>query len=63
LIVNQISGLIVIKEKEKALDVYVAMNDDLVNKVMEVRADGSVHVREWNADDHDIGHINNPKWP
>ena len=25
--------------------------------------DGSVHVREWNADDHDIGHINNPTWP
>ncbi|MEA2817853.1 MAG: hypothetical protein QOI93_5723, partial [Rhodospirillaceae bacterium] len=46
---------------EKALDAYAAMNDDLVNKVMEVRADGSVHVREWNADDHDIGHINNPK--
>jgi predicted nuclease of predicted toxin-antitoxin system len=26
---------------EKALDVFVAMNDDLVNKVMEVLADGS----------------------
>jgi predicted nuclease of predicted toxin-antitoxin system len=48
---------------EKALDAYAAMNDDLVNKVMEVRADGSVHVRDWNADDHDIGHINNPTWP
>jgi predicted nuclease of predicted toxin-antitoxin system len=36
---------------EKALDAYAAMNDDLVNKVMEVRADGSVHVREWNADE------------
>lgn len=47
---------------EKALDAYAAMNDELVNKVMEVRADGSVHVREWNADEHDIGHINNPKW-
>jgi predicted nuclease of predicted toxin-antitoxin system len=30
---------------EKALDAYVTMSDDLVNKVMEVRADGSVHVR------------------
>ncbi len=48
---------------ERALDVFAAMNDDLVNKVMEVLADGSVHVREWNADEHDIGHINNPKWP
>jgi hypothetical protein len=48
---------------EKALDVFVVLNDDLVNKVMEVLADGSVHVREWNADEHDIGHINHPKWP
>lgn len=48
---------------EKALEAFAAMNDDLVNKVMEVLADGSVHVGEWNADEHDIGHINNPKWP
>jgi hypothetical protein len=48
---------------EKALDVFVALNDDLVNKVMEVLADGSVRFREWNADEHDIGHINHPKWP
>jgi hypothetical protein len=39
------------------------MNDDLVNKVMEVLADGSVHVREWNAGEHDIGHIGKPNWP
>jgi len=49
--------------KAKALEAFVAMNADLVNKIMEVHADGSVHVREWNADEQDIGHINNPKWP
>jgi len=48
---------------EKALDAYAAISDDLVNKLMEVRADGSVHIRGWNVDEHDIGHINNPKGP
>jgi predicted nuclease of predicted toxin-antitoxin system len=48
---------------EKALEAFAARNDDLTNKVMEVLADGSVHVREWTADDHDIGHIGSPDWP
>ncbi len=47
---------------EKALAVLSTMNDDLVNKIMEVLEDGSVHIREWNADAHDIGHIGNPEW-
>ncbi len=47
---------------ERALEAFAAMNDDLVNKVMEVLEDGSVRIRDWNADEHDIGHINNPKW-
>ena len=34
---------------EKALEAFVAMNDDLVNKVMEVLEDGSVHVRGWRC--------------
>lgn len=46
---------------EKALDVYTAMNNDLVNKVIEVLADGRVLVRNWNADDNDVGHIVDPK--
>ena len=46
----------------KALEAFAAMNDDLVNKVMEVLQDGSVHTRQWNAEQHDIGHINNPSW-
>lgn len=48
---------------EKALEAFAVMNDDLTNKVMEVLADGSVHVRDWNADQHDIGHISKPGWP
>ena len=39
------------------------MSDDLTNKVMEVLDDGSVHVRGWDAEEHDVGHIGNPRWP
>lgn len=45
----------------KALDVFATRNDDLVNKVLEIAGDGSVHIREWNAGEHDIGHIDDPK--
>jgi predicted nuclease of predicted toxin-antitoxin system len=47
---------------EKALEAFATMNDDLMNKVMEVLDDGSIHVRGWDSGEHDIGHINNPKW-
>jgi hypothetical protein len=33
-----------------------------VNKLVEVARDGSVHVRDWNAGDHDVDHIDDPKW-
>lgn len=46
-----------------ALDHLLEMNEDLVNQVIEVLEDGSVHVREWTADEHDLGHINHPSWP
>lgn len=46
---------------QKALDVFGARNDDLVNKVLEIAGDGSVYIREWNAGAHDIGPINDPK--
>lgn len=46
-----------------ALDRLAEMNDDLVNKIIEVLIDGSVHVRAWSVDEHEIGHINNPAWP
>jgi len=45
-----------------ALDRLVQMNEDLVNKVMEVLEDGSIHVQEWTLSKHDIGHINTPRW-
>jgi hypothetical protein len=46
---------------EKTLEAVAVMGDDLVNKLMEVLADGSVHVREWNAAESDIDHIENPR--
>lgn len=46
---------------EAALKTFAAPNADLVNKLLEVRSDGSVHIREWNAQQHDINHINNIK--
>ena len=47
---------------EKALEVFAVRNDDLVNTLVEVLPDGSVMLREWNSEGHDIGHIGNPKW-
>jgi hypothetical protein len=45
----------------KALDIFVARNDDLVNKLVEVARDGSVHIRNWHAEGHDPGHIRDLK--
>ena len=45
---------------EKALEVFSTLNDDLVNKLIEILEDGSVHVRQWNSEEHDIGHIGQP---
>jgi predicted nuclease of predicted toxin-antitoxin system len=47
---------------EKALDALTSGNDDIVNKVVEVLLDGTVHIREGTSEDHDIGHISNPAW-
>jgi hypothetical protein len=47
---------------EIALNAVRDLNDDLVNKVVEVLRDGSVHVRKWTSEEHDIGHIDNPRW-
>ena len=61
------AGLVVILPKgtrslqmmlfQKALDVLASRNDDLMDKLLEVSLDGRVQIREWNAGDHDIGHI------
>ena len=47
---------------QRALDHLIEMNEDVVNKLIEVLEDGSVQVREWSSEDHDISHINNPTW-
>lgn len=48
---------------EKALAVCADRRDDLVNCLIEVLTDGSVHVRPWHVDDHDLSHISKPEWP
>ena len=45
-----------------ALDEALRLNVDLINKLVEVLGDGSVHVRDWTRDRYDIGHIGNPTW-
>jgi predicted nuclease of predicted toxin-antitoxin system len=46
---------------QKALDVFAAGNDDLVNKLVEIARDGSVHIRDWNAGEHDSDDIRDAK--
>jgi hypothetical protein len=46
----------------RVLEFIADRNDDLINKVIEVLRDGTVHVREWTSDHHDIGYISNPEW-
>jgi hypothetical protein len=36
---------------------FGAVNGGPANKLTKVRVDGSIDVRDWNADQHDIGHI------
>ena len=47
---------------EKALGMIAQRNNDIVNMLVEVLADGSVHARKWTRSDHDIAHISSPKW-
>lgn len=46
----------------RVLDYLSEMNELPVNKLVEVLEDGSIHVREWTSDDHDISHISAPNW-
>jgi hypothetical protein len=46
----------------RVLESIADRNDDLINKVVEVLPDGTVHIREWTSEDHDIGHISKPQW-
>lgn len=47
---------------EKALDALSSRNNNFVNKIVEVLLDGSLHIRDWTSEDHDIEHIANPDW-
>jgi hypothetical protein len=44
------------------LEVLSKQYDDLINKLVEVLLEGSVHVRDWTSQDRDVGHIGGPEW-
>ncbi|MGN6470870.1 MAG: hypothetical protein ACTHLC_14955, partial [Rhizobiaceae bacterium] len=46
----------------RVLDYFSALNDLPINKLVEILEDGSIHVRDWTSEDHDIGHIHSPSW-
>lgn len=46
----------------KVLDVLDSRNDDLVNMLVEVLDDGTVHLTDWSSDGADTSHIDDPKW-
>lgn len=46
----------------KVLDLLEERGGDLVNKLVEVLANGEVRQREWTKLDHDIGHTAKPAW-
>jgi predicted nuclease of predicted toxin-antitoxin system len=45
-----------------ALDRALQLGADLTNSLVEVLADGAVHVREWRSEQHDVRHIDYPSW-
>lgn len=46
----------------RALDRLALSNSDIMNQLVEVLLDGTVHVRDWNAVHHDLLHIDRPEW-
>lgn len=46
----------------KALDVLSSRNDDFVNTLVEVLADGTVDLTDWSSGGADARHIDDPKW-
>jgi predicted nuclease of predicted toxin-antitoxin system len=46
----------------KALDTLASRNNDLVNTLVEVLADGTVHLSDWSSGGADTRHIDDPKW-
>jgi predicted nuclease of predicted toxin-antitoxin system len=43
-----------------ALDAILDLGESVINKIVEVLEDGSIHIREWTRSDHDLGHADNP---
>ena len=54
--------------KQELMFSILKVRADTGNEIMgqgtiEVLQDGSVHVRDWSAELHDVGHVSNPRWP
>ena len=47
---------------DRLLDQLAEAPDDLVNRLIELLADASLHVREWTLQQHDPSHITAPSW-
>jgi predicted nuclease of predicted toxin-antitoxin system len=46
----------------RVLDHLAEMNEEPVNKLIEVLEDGTIHVREWTRHVHDTDHVGSPIW-
>ena len=47
---------------ELVLDHLAKMNDRLVNKLVEILGDGSIHERDWSSAEFDPQHTSHPHW-
>ena len=46
----------------RVLDRLAEMNEEPVNKLIEILRDGTIYVREWSRRAPDPGHVDNPDW-
>jgi predicted nuclease of predicted toxin-antitoxin system len=45
-----------------ALHGVLIPREDMVNLLVEVLHEGSLHIRPWSRDEHDLSHIDSPGW-
>lgn len=47
---------------DKVLDLLAERNSDIVNRLVEVLADGTVHLTDWSSNNANASHVDEPKW-
>jgi hypothetical protein len=47
---------------ERALSAVAQGSSDIINMLIEVLTDGSVHMRKWTKSEHDMAHVSSPEW-